>query len=278
MSESKVWRGFHSCNTLPPGQLGVPLFIAVQEQRLLCHRETGEFLLVEQQLDSADQSRHLLGVYNDSPCYAVDYSESQPPVDLDWFGLRSLLGVVDEELFNLGGRACQIVNWDRQHRFCGRCGAMTTRSDGECSRHCDRCNEFFYPRLSPCIIVVIRRGEHCLLASSSRWEGKFYSALAGFIEPGETVEEALHREVMEEVGIQVTNLSYFGSQPWPFPGQLMLGFHADYLAGDIQVDGEEIVAADWWHWRQLPPHPDEHTLSGRLIRHFVDSCSGEEDC
>jgi NAD+ diphosphatase len=122
--------------------------------------------------------------------------------------------------------------------------------------------------------MLITRGEECLLARHAKSRGNWYSTLAGFIEPGESVENALHREVAEEVGIQVHNLRFFTSQPWPFPGQLMLGFHADYLSGDIIVDGQEIEDARWWHWGDLPPVPPPGTLSGKLIQHFVDQIKG----
>lgn len=268
---------FLSCSSLPEGIHKPPLLLAVKGQQVAVNTAAPEQIFLPESLASPlHAQRHLLGVLDGHPCYTVDLSTAELPPGFSLVGLRSLLGDLDETRFQLVGRACQIVQWDHQHRYCGRCGKATTVITEDRSRSCDTCQERFYPRLSPCVIVVVRRGEHCLLASSARWEGRYYSALAGFIEPGETVEQALHREVMEEVGIRVSNLTYFASQPWPFPGQLMLGFHADYLSGDIQVDGEEIVAADWWHYRELPPHPDENTLSGQLIRHFVTTCSDRE--
>lgn len=268
---------FVPCSSLPEGIHNPPLLIAVNGQQVACATgSSGDVFFSEFLAPSLNGTKHLLGVFDGQPCYAVDASTAELPSGMSFVALRSLLGDLNETRFQLAGRACQIVQWDKQHRYCGRCGRVTTVIPEDRSRACDSCEERFYPRLSPCVIVVIRRGEYCLLASSARWEGRYYSALAGFIEPGETVEQALHREVMEEVGIRVSNLTYFASQPWPFPGQLMLGFHADYLSGDIQVDGEEIVAADWWHYRDLPPHPDENTLSGQLIRHFVATCREAE--
>ena len=265
---------FYPCSSLPEGPLLEPLLIAVAEMKLLCFEGTQRFLFESMQLP-VDKCvhHHLLGLYNQRPCYVVDIGVlSRIPNDAQWREVRSLLGHVDDFHFNLAGRATQIIQWDRDHRFCGCCGSPTTLTDGDRSRFCHNCNQLFYPRISPCAIVVITRGEHCLLASNAAWEGKFYSALAGFVEPGETVELALQREVMEEVGIEVDNLRYFGSQPWPFPGQLMLGFHATYKGGDIEVDGKEIAEADWWHYDNLPPCPNPRTLSGKLIQHFVDSC------
>jgi len=274
MVSAAAFRDFQITTHLPDGDSGEPLLIAVCDQQVVCPDTGAVAIFVPPALLPEDHfPRHFLGVLDGRPCFAVDLpGDTPPPSGFSWRALRSLLGYVDESAFQLAGRACQVVQWDRQHRYCGRCGAGTVVVDSDRSRRCENCDEHFYPRLSPCVIVVIRRGEHCLLASNARWEGRFYSALAGFIEPGETAEQALHREVMEEVGIQVANLRYFASQPWPFPGQLMLGFHADYLAGEIQVDGEEIIAADWWHYTDLPPHPEKTTLSGQLIHHFIDVC------
>ncbi len=276
MGDSDQVAIFQPCASLPFGDIGEPLFVAVNGQQLLCSLDGQRIFFSRRELESFVNPPHLLGLFNGQPCYAVHQPEDNVPSGLVWNRLRSLLGTVDESIFNLAGRACQVVQWDCQHRYCGRCGRPTELSEGDRSRRCDHCQELFYPRLSPCVIAIVTRGDHCLLASSARWQGTFYSALAGFIEPGETAEEALHREVMEEVGIRVTNLQYFSSQPWPFPGQLMIGFHADYLSGEIQADGEEILTADWYHYMQLPPHPDEQTLSGRLIQHFVKSCQGRE--
>lgn len=213
-------------------------------------------------------------MYDSRPCYVLDCEEGAKSVasSLAWSSLRSLLGQVSDEAFDLAGRACQIINWDKEHRFCGSCGSQTECSDTDLARFCDRCNRQYYPRISPCIIVVVTRGEHCLLAKNAAWERDYYSALAGFVEAGETVERCLMREVREEVGIEVENLTYFGSQPWPFPGQLMLGFHAEFKSGEIQVDHREIAEAHWWHYNNLPACPGPQTLSGRLIAHFVQQC------
>ena len=270
---------FYPCSIFPEGLDTKPLFVAIAERKLLCRVNDENFLFeLEQCSNFEGRPRYLLGIYNQRPCYAVDVDgDTSISNDTEWRELRSLLGFVDELHFNLAGRAIQIIEWDRQHHYCGRCGRSTAVNEDDHSRICHHCDQAFYPRISPCVIVVVTKGDYCLLACNVAWEGKFYSALAGFIEPGETAESALHREVMEEVGIEVENLRYFGSQPWPFPGQLMLGFHATYKAGDIQVDNKEIMAADWWHYDDLPPCPIASTLSGQLIQSFVDSCREKED-
>jgi len=142
------------------------------------------------------------------------------------------------------------------------------------ARYCQRCEKSFYPRLSPCIIVLVARGEQLLLARGIRHPEGSYSTLAGFIEPGETAEHAVHREVMEAVGVEITNLRYLWSQPWPFPHQLMLGFHADYAGGEIVLDDEEIIDARWWHYRELPNLPPPQTISRRLIDTYIATLDG----
>jgi len=225
----------------------------------------------QQDISQQLRARHYLGTIDQRHCFVVEveYRERLPD-GYEWLGLRSQMGQISDELFELAGRALQIVNWYNYHRYCGRCGGRTTPHPQERAMVCEACQHEFYPRLSPCVITVITRDDHCLLARNAKFPSAYYSALAGFIEAGETVEAALHREVKEEVGITIDNLKYFGSQPWPFPGQLMLGFHAEYEGGEILVDGEEIVDAQWWRYDQLPVVPPPSTLSGRLIQHFVD--------
>ncbi len=187
-----------------------------------------------------------------------------------WQGLRSQLGVIPEVQFQLAGQALQWSQWHRDHRFCGRCGAPTQVIEQERVKYCARCDLRFYPRLSPCVITLVTRGQHCLLARHARSRQPVYTCLAGFVEVGERPEDTLRREVFEEVGIHLGDLRYFASQPWPFPGQLMLGFFADYAGGDIRIDGHEILDAAWYTYDQLPVIPPIATLSGQLIARFVE--------
>jgi NAD+ diphosphatase len=166
----------------------------------------------------------------------------------DWLGLRQLHSRVSEQWWTIAGRALQIVDWDHTHRFCGRCATATERVAGEHARCCPRCGLIAYPRLSPAVIVLVTRGAdngEALLVWGRRWEEPFYSTIAGFVEPGETLEHAVVREVREETGIEVTDVSYFASQPWPFPNQLMLGFRARYAAGEIAIQESEVREARW---------------------------------
>ncbi|TQV81294.1 NAD(+) diphosphatase [Exilibacterium tricleocarpae] len=215
-------------------------------------------------------SQHFLGLLDGQPCHVLEARPREyPDSELEWFGLRSFLGRVDDALFEVLGRAQQVLNWHNDHRFCGRCGGATESHDAERAKLCRVCDLQFYPRLAPCVIAIITRGDECLLARNSRFPAGYYSVLAGFIEAGESAEQALFREVKEEVGIDIRNPRYFRSQPWPFPGQLMLGFHAQYAGGEIEVDDEEIEEAHWFRFDRLPSVPPASTLSGQLIQDFV---------
>ena len=169
-----------------------------------------------------------------------------PPSGYQFVNLRSLFGVLDDATLAVAGRAAQLTEWARTHQFCGACARPTEAVAGERCRRCPGCGMTAYPRISPAMMVLIRKGDQVLLALHANTVTRRYTALAGFLEAGETVEEAVHREVMEEVGLTVHNLRYFGSQSWPFPHSLMLAFTADYLDGEIRVDPNEIADARWF--------------------------------
>ncbi|MDR3630165.1 MAG: NAD(+) diphosphatase [Desulfocapsaceae bacterium] len=194
------------------------------------------------------------------------HPDTEPGPGFEWIPLRSLVGRLDAASFDRWGRAAQILNWQKTHRYCGACGAATVEHPSELARVCPSCSLTWYPRIAPCIIVLIARGKEILLARSPHFRPGMYSTLAGFIEPGESVESTMQREISEEVAIRIKNFRYFGSQPWPFPGQLMLGFFADYDSGEIQIDGVEISDAGWYRAENLPLIPEEGTIAGRMIR------------
>ena len=191
-------------------------------------------------------------------------SEDAAPPGYVFTGLRSLLWTMDEALVAVAGRAAQIAEWARTHQFCGACGSRTARVAGERCFGCTQCGAIAYPRISPAMMVLIRKGEHVLLASHAAGATKRFTVLAGFVEAGESVEEAVHREVFEEVGLRVHNLKYFGSQSWPFPHSLMIAFTADYLDGEIRVDPSEIAEARWFgpddEWPEPVPHVSISTV------------------
>jgi NAD+ diphosphatase len=208
-------------------------------------------------------------------CWAAEVdSDTGPPEGMAFRDLRSLFYGVDEDFFRMAGRAKQIVGWHTTHRFCGRCGGKTEPATGELAKRCTRCGMMHYPRLSPAAIVLVRNGEKILLARSPGFPPGLYSVLAGFVEPGESIEEAVGREVREEVGIEVTNVRYFGSQPWPFPNSLMIGFTADYAGGELTPEPGEIEDAGWYGADELPEIPvrvpARISIARAMINDFVE--------
>lgn len=216
--------------------------------------------------------QQYLGQLGENACFSVELeAKATPPLGMLFQDLRHLLMRLDDELGRLAGRAIQIVAWDRDHQFCSRCGAIPETLPHERAKKCPNCGLNSYPRLSPAIIVRVRRGDEILLARAHGWPPGMYSVLAGFVEPGETLEEAVAREVQEEVGLQVENIRYFGSQPWPFPNSLMLGFTADYAGGELRLEEAEIEDARWYPLDQLPKIPPKISIARRLIDDFRHS-------
>lgn len=213
-----------------------------------------------------------LGFRNNHRCYSVEVSQDYlEPEGMRFIDLRSLYGQVSDEMYVEAGRAIQIMNWDRTHQFCGVCGNITDKIPNEYGKICPKCGFVSYPRISPAIIVAIVKDGKLLLARNAQSKHNFYSVLAGFLEPGETLEQCVEREVMEEVGIKVKNIRYFGNQPWPFPNSLMVGFIAEYDDGEIEVDGVEIEEAGWFDADDLPNIPGNISISRKLIDWFKDN-------
>ncbi|MBP5973234.1 NAD(+) diphosphatase [Brasilonema sp. CT11] len=212
----------------------------------------------------------FLGTLDGQPCYSAELpKDAIVPDGMVLQGLRELYGTLDEQLYALSGRAIQIVEWDRTHQYCGHCATPTTQLSHERAKRCPNCGLVNYPRLSPAIIVLVSRGEELLLARAPRFPPGMYSVLAGFVEPGESLEETVVREVREEVGIEVKDIRYFGSQPWPFPNSLMIGFTATYASGDIVIEPQELVDAAWFSKHNLPQVPPRLSIARKLIDSFV---------
>ena len=183
--------------------------------------------------------------------------------------LRALFGAIDEELLAVAGRAYQIAEWARTHRFCGACSAPTVHVEGERCVRCPSCGQVAYPRISPAMMVLIKKGDAIQLARHTTSPSRFFTALAGFLEAGESIEDAVHREVLEEVGLKVCNVAYFGSQPWPFPHSLMIAYTADYVSGSIVIDESEIAEARWFG--PDDPCPDVPPLGLSIAGHLIHS-------
>jgi NAD+ diphosphatase len=208
-----------------------------------------------------------VGVYDkEYCCTAWVAKEVSAPAGHAFRGLRSLFGRFDDRLLSVAGRAFQIADWGRNHRFCGACGKPMAPVAGERAMRCE-CGHVAYPRIAPAMMVLVKRGEAILLARNvAVAPGGRMSALAGFLEAGESVEEAIHREVHEEVGLFVKDLRYFASQSWPFPGSLMIAFTAEYASGEIRVDPAEIAEARWFGpGERLPDLPPAQSISRALI-------------
>ncbi len=194
-----------------------------------------------------------------------------------WQGLRQFMQEGDQDLFRLLGYAAQIGTWVSQHRFCGSCGSAMQQRTNERALYCPACGAQQYPRLSPSMIVLVTRGDELLLARSPRFAPGVYSTLAGYVEPGESVEQCVEREVREEVGVSIHMPRYIASQGWPFPHSLMLGFHAEYAGGEIVPQPEEIEDARWFAIDRLPALPARQSIARYLIELYLARRSGRPD-
>jgi NAD+ diphosphatase len=249
--------------------------------------EAGDAMLVPEPWDAWEPmaaARHYLGRLDDVDCWAVTLA--QVPSGRRSVPLRAAMMQFSEPLMSLAGRAAQVLEWDRAHRFCGVCGTPTELQATERARKCPACGHVAYPRLSPAMMALVWRKRasgggsgggsdaELLLARAPHFAPGMYSALAGFVEPGESLEECVQREVAEEVGVQVANLRYYGSQSWPFPHSLMVAFSAEWTGGEIVRQESEIEAAGWFPIDALPNIPPRFSIAGHLIRDTVAALRG----
>jgi NAD+ diphosphatase len=260
----------------PPSPSRDGIWIVVDGNRVLVEngRASHPTLAAINQLAELDDAHYLGELDGEAVWTAHALADVQPPDGHEFLDLLSLHARTDEEGWMLAGRAVQITEWSRTHRFCGRCGVENDSMDGERARRCPKCRLMVFPRLSPAVIMLVHRGDEILLARGVAFRSPMYSALAGFVEPGETIEQAVRREVSEEVGIEVGEVAYQDSQPWPFPNSLMLGFLAEYVSGEIKRQESEIVDANWYNIRELPNIPGPISISHHLIVNYVQSRLG----
>lgn len=259
----------------PPAEAARPaLWFLFRGQRLLVQPGQVPSLQTPEEIGLNPLRTRYFGQLNNGAdsmsCYCGELAaDVEAPAGYTFESLRPLYGSLDEMTFWLAGRAIQIVEWERTHQYCGRCGHLTTDHERERSKVCPNCGLTSYPRLSPAIIVRIERrteaGPEILLARAQRFPAALFSVLAGFVEPGETLEECVQRETLEETGILVDKIRYFGSQPWPFPHSLMIAFTAEYAAGTLAIDPTEIVEAGWFSPTTLPNVPPPPSIANRLI-------------
>lgn len=208
-----------------------------------------------------------VGLVEGLPCWAcsVESAAAVPPAGWDWHDTRAVLALMTPAQAHALSCARQLLWWDRRHRYCGVCGTPTVMSGEERARRCPTCSAVFFPTTSPAIIVAVTRGDQLLLAHNHNFRAGVFSLLAGFVDPGETLEQAVVREVREEVGIEVADVRYLASQPWPFPNSLMIGFRARHVSGEIAVDGKEIAEAAWYTRSTLPSIPRVGTIARSII-------------
>lgn len=206
-----------------------------------------------------------IGDYKEKRAFAINVDSNE-----SFYPLREVYEF-NHDLYHIAGKAVLVNDWYKSFQFCGRCGTPNKLDEKDMMMKCPNCGQNHYPHISPAIIVAIRKGDELLMAKHSYHDDIRYALIAGFVEPGESVEEAVHREVLEEVGVKIKNLQYQRSQSWPFPDSLMLGFTAEYESGDIKVDGDEIVRAQWFKKDEIIRYGSDISISDWLIQEFIDS-------
>jgi NAD+ diphosphatase len=201
--------------------------------------------------------------------YAIDHPE-QAPSSLTPVGLRQTYYKLPQTLYLIAGKCHELLYWDQNTRFCGVCGAPM-QMHTEISKRCTECGKEVWPQLATAVIVLIHRDDEVLLVRAKNFRTDFYGLVAGFVETGETLEEAVARETLEETGVHITNIRYFGSQPWPYPCGLMVGFHADYVSGEIHLQKSEIAKGGWFRRDNLPTIPEKLSIARMLIDDWLQS-------
>ena len=249
---------------------GEPLWFIFQGSHLLVTQADDPVRLPNEEIASllgdTIVRRHVIAHQEGHICHGIEVSgQTLPPAGYAFAGLRSLFGRADEALLALAGRALQIIDWDRTHLYCGRCGTPTVLRTHEHARSCPACQLVVYPRIAPVVMGLILRDQQILLARSPHFAPGVYSAIAGYCEPGESLEVALKREIREEVALEVRNIQYFKSQSWPFPHSLMVAFTCHYQSGIVVPQAGEIEDARWFSIDALPALPHPVSIARQLI-------------
>ncbi len=254
-------------------------FILFKNNKIFYETEIKTFLLDSNYLDIDIDNSIIIGIAeSESKIYAVDISNCENDINIGYkslveYDVRHLLAISEPEDIVLMGRANQLLHWIRSNKYSGYSGELNKFDTNEESLVCPTTSTMIYPSIAPCVLAMVTRGDEILLARNNLFPEGLYSVLAGFVEVSESAEETVKREVLEEVNIKVKNLKYYGSQPWPFPSQLMLGFSCEYDSGEIKVDETGIVEANWDKYNDLPYVPPTTSLSGLLINSFVEDHS-----
>lgn len=255
------------------GELTALFFIFCNTELLISKTLTGYTIPAGplNQIDTlpAEYIRYI-GLYDATPCYLIVVSEQFAlKHDSQWKNLRSLHDLIDHDHYLLAGKASELASWHQRNTYCGKCGTAMTDHATECARICPSCDFQAFPQISPVVIMTVEQGDNILLGRSPHFPKGMYSPLAGFVDPGETAEEAVMREVKEEAGITVKNLCYITSQAWPYPHSLMLGFRSDYDYGEIVIEQDELEDVQWFNVHKLPVLPSSISISRYLLECFI---------
>ncbi len=252
------------------------ILIIFNNNKILYEPNLKTFLLQENLLNIEIKDHLYIGIGNNgNDIYAVDISNSNDDINIGYesiieYDLRHLLVTSNSDDILLMGRANQLLHWIRSNKYSGYSGELNKFNSREEALYCPQTSSMIYPLISPCVLALVTKGNEILLARNNLFPEGLFSVLAGFVEVSESAEETVMREVMEEVGIKVKNIQYVGSQPWPFPSQLMLGFKCEYESGNLVIDEQEIAEANWYNINKLPLIPPESSLSGQIIRSYIE--------
>jgi NAD+ diphosphatase len=226
------------------------------------------------ELGLSESDKLYFGRMNDFPCYIIWLDkEIDTPGNFSFANLRSVYGILNDDLFWIAGRAFHLGSWINTHKFCGRCAGKMELKKEETALVCPDCNLTVFPQISPAVIMAIIRDGKILLAHNNRWKNPMFSTLAGFVDVGESLEECVRREVREEAGIEIKNIKYFGSQPWHFTGSLMIAFTAEYAGGELNLDKSELRDGGWFSADDLPVISRKPSIARQLIDWFVNKHS-----
>ncbi|MDP1575109.1 MAG: NAD(+) diphosphatase [Coxiellaceae bacterium] len=244
------------------------------QKKMLLKNLGSHFILPDFNAMAIDNNKnYFIGNFNGANCYALECEFMHTLDDCEWLPIKTAMELCSKEWFGVIARACQLIEWDKNHQYCGKCGEKTTLVENHFERRCNHCHLFFFSKISPAIIVLIKKENSLLMARKKEFPEGVYALIAGFVEPGETFEETVHREAYEEVGIAVKNIVYAGSQSWPFPDSLMVAFYADYAGGEICYNDGEIEHADWYDANNLPGFPSSSiSIAKKMIDDF---CNGK---
>ena len=249
-------------------------FVFCKDDVLLMPLDDGSFTIPCQE-EPPTEVKPWTHIMNISPMAdgtkVVTYQIEMPPADseLQPYPLRQSYYKLPRELYLKAGKCQELLYWDRNTKYCGVCGAPM-RMDTDISKKCTECGKEIWPQLATAVIVLIHRGDEVLLVRAKNFRTDFYGLVAGFVETGETLEEAVAREAMEETGVTITNIRYFGSQPWPYPCGLIVGFHADYVSGEIHLQRSEIAKGGWFTRDNLPTIPEKLSIARMLLDDWLE--------